>query len=305
MNKGKTFLGMFGKHHKVVCRSDVALLCGAAALECGDLSPLYGAPPHGAALNPSREASSAYAHDRSKAAVNRRTPKTLRVGKTGVLLSPVFTLIELLLTVAIMAILMAILFPALAKVKETAKRINCVNNLKQNGISAAMYANDFNGFLFVYKSWTDGNPEQGWADPLWEMSYLTKRNQSLCPSAPPYTYSPSTFNNKIYGAWMGDTANIPMLKVSPGVWSFRKLTVLNNVSTAAFLQDSINISGKTQVWATAGSSSTGIHLRHSNTANCLFLDFHVESLDFASLTNCGMFPTVDYHAFDANYSQLR
>ena len=79
-----------------------------------------------------------------------------RVFKTG--LSRAFTLIELLVVIAIIAILAALLLPALGRAKARAQIVQCLSNLRQLGVGVKMYVDDHNATLPARDSDQSGKP---------------------------------------------------------------------------------------------------------------------------------------------------
>ena len=114
-----------------------------------------------------------------------------------------FTLIELLVVIAIIALLMAILMPALAKVRNKAKAAVCQSNLKQWGAIFEMYTNDNNGYF--QEGWTvDIKCGDRWFDLL--RPYFGESNDILfCPTAPASKirelYGEPTGEHGKYSAW--------------------------------------------------------------------------------------------------------
>jgi prepilin-type processing-associated H-X9-DG protein len=207
-----------------------------------------------------------------------------------------FTVIELLVLIAMVALLASLSFPALVRAKEKGRQTVCVNNLRQLGFAAQLYWDDHEGRAFPYRSYATNNGDLywfGWLERGAEgqrafdrtsgalYPYLGGKGIEICPSL---DYRLAEFKSKATGAAYGYGYNL-LLSRPLGQPAFQ-ITQLHAPASTALLADAAQVNTfqapaspdhpMLEEFYYVTTNEPTAHFRHGKRAEVLFCDTHVE-----------------------------
>lgn len=219
-----------------------------------------------------------------------------------------FTLIELLVVIAIIAIMAAILLPALGKVKEKSKGIQCINNIRQSMLAATNYAGDFNGFVppayrngYIVSGPNGSMSEIRWAGVLYAMGYSPAKDVFVCPKNiglvkgmfPGPEWNTARMQTFAYGITYNqsetpiDSAFMNIYKQSA---PSSKILLADSVyyMTYSGINKWVPTSYINQYMIPTDNSQRVVHLVHSKQANAAYFDGHASASKAANFRASGI-----------------
>lgn len=200
-----------------------------------------------------------------------------------------FTLIELLVTIAIIAIIAAILFPVFARAREKARQTVCMSNLKQLGIAWRMYADDHDETFPLYMCNTRGNMgycaicppfakhPTAWPVAMWP--YYKNSDILVCPSSreviPQAPHSLIDRTTTPHSAMSYNTNGMVMERSLAGIPEPSRSVIL---VCHGWTNGQLGYRPFKAPWTSIGWDCASYPRQHNGGANVLFVDGHVKWL---------------------------
>lgn len=206
-----------------------------------------------------------------------------------------FTLVELLVVVAIIAILACLLAPSLTSALAMAKTTRCLANLRQNGQVMLQYSMDWRG-------WTPYPEVSGvgsWSDFLRTGGYLDRGNYVVgqssvlcCPSQEPYgeQFAPGMTYGMMYVGWKDSQLKIDASPIRHSSLGTNMNAAYKSASSCIIMADvsahPFGGSAFTKMFDIGKATMTPrVHTRHGNRANAVFYDGHATGMLDSSLSS--------------------
>ncbi len=193
--------------------------------------------------------------------------------------------------ILIIAILAALLLPALDKARQKAQGALCVNNLKQCGLSWLLYAHDYNDLTLAYSghyNWSGiyqtspTGPAGPYGATLHFLGLIKNNNVMVCPSANPTTFSGVWLTygtGAAYSGFINSDAINTVTGTHTNDTTFVILRRLTKPSIALGLADSLGPTLQQAGVLNATITTVGnLHLRHTKRCNAWHFDGHVNAM---------------------------